>query len=326
MSGIGNYGRRGDLSWTAAIVVTLAVAAFVSWLVLRTGEESGESLATSPGAADVTDAAPIVPVTIAQPSTTSSTTTSAPPTTEQLVATTSTEAADDPVSDTTPSVTDAPDTTAPDTAPPPSEPPAEPTTTPAPSTTVAAPAGPSYPTLPDGSPVPVLGVYDGDSVVVSGNVPTQAAKDLLLGLAIANSQSANPVLTDFVTINPDVPIGIGVRVIDADSERFPDGTAEIRPAHAAQLDRALSIMQLFPDVEVLVIGHSDQRGTERQNFEISRDRAQAVNDYFVANGISPLRISSRAVGEADLLTQGNDAASLALNRRTEFVFYGLLDQ
>jgi hypothetical protein len=30
------------------------------------------------------------------------------------------------------------------------------------------------------------------------------------------------------------------------------------------------------------------------------------------------------VGEADLLTLNNDDAALALNRRTEFVFYGLL--
>ena len=41
-------------------------------------------------------------------------------------------------------------------------------------------------------------------------------------------------------------------------------------------------------------------------------------------GITPSRLSSRAVGEADLLTLNNDAAALALNRRTEFVFYGLL--
>ena len=44
----------------------------------------------------------------------------------------------------------------------------------------------------------------------------------------------------------------------------------------------------------------------------------------VFNGISPERLSSRAVGDTDLLTLNDDAASLALNRRTEFVLYGLL--
>ena len=44
----------------------------------------------------------------------------------------------------------------------------------------------------------------------------------------------------------------------------------------------------------------------------------------VFNGINPERLSSRAVGDTDLLTLNDDAASLALNRRTEFVLYGLL--
>jgi len=47
-------------------------------------------------------------------------------------------------------------------------------------------------------------------------------------------------------------------------------------------------------------------------------------NYLASQGIDPSRLSSRAVGEADLLSINNDAASLALNRRTEFIFYGLL--
>ena len=35
-------------------------------------------------------------------------------------------------------------------------------------------------------------------------------------------------------------------------------------------------------------------------------------------------MSARAVGEADLLSTAEDVASLTLNRRTEFIFYGVL--
>jgi len=317
VNGIGNYGRRRDLSWTIAIMVTVLLVAFFGWLVLRSPDDSGQTLLTQPSTPVATAEASVVPVTLASTDSAPAVEVGVNPTPDDSVAPLPTDSASsDAIS------SDATTTQS-------TEPLAVPATTLTPnpiSPSLTAPAGPSYPTLPDGSPVPVLGVYNGDSVAVSGNVPSQAAKDRLLGLAVANSQSLDPVLTDFVTINPDVPIGIGVRVIDAASERFPDGDAEIRPAHAAQLDRALAIMNLFPEVKVLIIGHSDQRGSEEQNFEISRDRAQAVNDYFVAGGVSPLRISSRAVGEADLLTENDDAASLALNRRTEFVFYGLLTE
>ena len=54
-------------------------------------------------------------------------------------------------------------------------------------------------------------------------------------------------------------------------------------------------------------------------------RADAVVAYMVSQGIDPARLSSRAVGENDLLTLNDDAAALALNKRTEFVLTGLLN-
>jgi hypothetical protein len=44
----------------------------------------------------------------------------------------------------------------------------------------------------------------------------------------------------------------------------------------------------------------------------------------ISRGIEGSRLSARSVGEADLLTVDDDEASLALNRRTEFILYGLL--
>ena len=83
-------------------------------------------------------------------------------------------------------------------------------------------------------------------------------------------------------------------------------------------------MSALPNITALVIGHADQRGGDLANYAISEQRANAVKNYVAAHGIAPDRLSSRAVGETDLLTLDDDAAALALNRRTEFVFYGLL--
>jgi outer membrane protein OmpA-like peptidoglycan-associated protein len=85
-------------------------------------------------------------------------------------------------------------------------------------------------------------------------------------------------------------------------------------------------MKVLPNVTVLVIGHADQRGSDLANYKLSADRATAVVNYLVGDGVQANRLSSRAVGEADLLTLDGDATALALNRRTEFVFYGLLVQ
>lgn len=190
--------------------------------------------------------------------------------------------------------------------------------------TPAAPVSPpTYPTGPDGSPLPVLVVYGETTVTLSGAVPTVAASDRLAALAAANSQRPLHVVNDLV-VNEHVPLGVGVRVIELDSPRFEDGRAELLPEHAAQFDRVAAVMQALPNVSALVIGHADQRGAADQNWQLSDERARSVVAYLTAAGIEPSRLSSRAAGETDLLSVEDDVASLALNRRTEFVFYGVL--
>ena len=193
------------------------------------------------------------------------------------------------------------------------------------STTSPQTQEPTYPTLPDGTPAPVVAVFDLSTITLTGMVPSQAAADRLSALALANSQTPATVVS-YLTVNPSVPISIGVRVIELNSVRFPTGSAVVMPEHAKELDRVANVMRALPNISVLVIGHADQRGTEAANFAISDARARSVVNYLVYVGISASRLSSRAVGATDLLVTGNEETSLALNRRTEFVFYGLLIQ
>lgn len=191
----------------------------------------------------------------------------------------------------------------------------------APSITVVPDLG--YPTAPDGSPLPIVAIFDTDTISITGYVPSEAARERLTALAIANSQTPATVVDNMI-VNDKVPLNVGVRVIELNSVRFPDASAQILPEHALELDRVVTIMNALPNITVLVIGHADQRGTDAANFEISDERARAVVNYLRFLGISPTRISSRAAGATDLLTLNDDDTALALNRRTEFVFSGLL--
>lgn len=230
--------------------------------------------------------------------------------------TTETPATTAPTATTTPPTTAAPATTEP------------PVTTAPPPTTQPTPTNPpgvaTYPTLPDGSPVPVVAIFDVETITLSGNVPSEEAAQRLVALAIANSKFPDAEIVRFLGIEPNVPANVGVRVVELTSARFPESSAQILPPHAAELDRVATIMEALPNISVLVVGHADQRGSAENNFAISEERARAVVSYLVSVGIEPSRMSSRAVGEADLISLNDDAAALALNRRTEFVFYGLL--
>jgi outer membrane protein OmpA-like peptidoglycan-associated protein len=185
-------------------------------------------------------------------------------------------------------------------------------------------AGLPYETTPDGSPVPITAIFDADRITLVGAVPSEQAATQLVAIALANSQSPDVPVDNRLTINPNVPAGVGVRVLEFNSARFPDGSAEILPEHAVQFDRLVAIMNAVPNASVVVIGHADQRGDEATNLELGLRRADAVVGYLGSRGIDGSRLSARSVGEADLLTAGGDEASLALNRRTEFILYGLL--
>lgn len=60
----------------------------------------------------------------------------------------------------------------------------------------------------------------------------------------------------------------------------------------------MNTLKQHPDRNVLIEGHTDSRGSESYNEELSLRRAQAVQDFLLRNGVSPDRIVTRGYGEA----------------------------
>jgi outer membrane protein OmpA-like peptidoglycan-associated protein len=170
----------------------------------------------------------------------------------------------------------------------------------------------------------VLVVFNGDTVTLSGAVPNLADGQELSALASAYSKTPNPKIVDQLTIDPSLTNAAGVRVIEMVAARFAPGSAALIPQQAPDFMRVVNLMKAKPGLTVMAIGHADQQGNSTSNLQLSQARAVAVVDFLVANGISPDRLSAQGDGDLHLLTQQSDPAGLALNRRTEWVFYGLL--
>jgi hypothetical protein len=68
-----------------------------------------------------------------------------------------------------------------------------------------------------------------------------------------------------------------------------------------------------------VQGHTDERGDDDYNLDLSRRRAAAVVDYLVAHGVDPGRLTSRGYGETQPIDRRHTEAAWALNRRVSFV-------
>jgi peptidoglycan-associated lipoprotein len=70
-----------------------------------------------------------------------------------------------------------------------------------------------------------------------------------------------------------------------------------------------------PDVNVVLEGHTDERGTREYNLALGERRANSVAEIMVAYGVAPGRIQTISYGEERPAALGSDESAWQLNRR-----------
>ncbi len=75
-----------------------------------------------------------------------------------------------------------------------------------------------------------------------------------------------------------------------------------------------------PSARVRLEGHADERGTREYNVALSEQRAYAVKQLMLFQGVRPQQISIVAYGEERPVVYGHDEASYRENRRVEIVY------
>jgi outer membrane protein OmpA-like peptidoglycan-associated protein len=82
---------------------------------------------------------------------------------------------------------------------------------------------------------------------------------------------------------------------------------------------AAEVLEKHPEVEVRIEGHTDSRGTSKDNKELSERRADEVLDRLVELGVDEDRLTAKGYGESDPLVVPKTFADLEKNRRVEFI-------
>lgn len=78
---------------------------------------------------------------------------------------------------------------------------------------------------------------------------------------------------------------------------FADGGATLDERAHAAIEALLATPVAAGDSRIIIRGHSDSKGSDRQNMLASKKRAEAVRDYLVERGIAENRITVIALGE-----------------------------
>ena len=107
----------------------------------------------------------------------------------------------------------------------------------------------------------------------------------------------------------DKLIAVGDRVLfDYDSATL-DSSAKIL------LDAQSRFLRANTDLNFIVEGHCDERGTREYNLALGEQRATAVRDYLVIQGIDPDRIKVISYGKEKPAVVGSNTMAWSKNRR-----------
>lgn len=108
----------------------------------------------------------------------------------------------------------------------------------------------------------------------------------------------------------DLVVNVGDRVF------FDYDQYDLRPEARATLERQAEWMRQYPGVQLVIQGHTDERGTREYNLALGEKRANAVRNYLIALGISPDRIDVVSFGKERPAVLGSTPSAWSQNRRS----------
>ncbi len=104
-----------------------------------------------------------------------------------------------------------------------------------------------------------------------------------------------------------------------DGVQFEFDSAKLTEEAKVVLQEVIDAMKRHPNVQIEIHGHTDSTGDAAYNITLSQERAQAVKDHMVQNGVSTTRMTTQGFGENKPIASNETAEGRALNRRIEFV-------
>ena len=105
---------------------------------------------------------------------------------------------------------------------------------------------------------------------------------------------------------------------------FQQSKADVKVRSEPELARLRDLLAKYPNVYVRIEGHTDDRGPVDALDKLSRERAQAIRDYLVANGIDPRRVQAAGLGPRKPVASNDTTQGREANRRVEVVITRVL--
>jgi peptidoglycan-associated lipoprotein len=149
--------------------------------------------------------------------------------------------------------------------------------------------------------------------VVSGTAATSSSSGSTSGSTSGSASSSvdkkQSLFAQAKQTAADKLIAVGDRVL------FDYDSAELDSSAKILLDAQSRFLRVNSDLNFIIEGHCDERGTREYNLALGEQRATAVRDYLVIQGIDPDRIKVISYGKEKPAVVGSNNMAWSKNRR-----------
>ncbi|TGK06849.1 OmpA family protein [Leptospira semungkisensis] len=107
-------------------------------------------------------------------------------------------------------------------------------------------------------------------------------------------------------------------VLSLDNLLFDYNKSELKPEAKKVLDKIADVLKKYPDREIRISGHTDDRGSQEYNLKLSQDRALSVlQELRDTHAIEETRMSYKGYGKSQPVSGNEDETGRAKNRRVD---------
>jgi outer membrane protein OmpA-like peptidoglycan-associated protein len=178
----------------------------------------------------------------------------------------------------------------------------------------------------------ILGATGGAAVgAVIGRAVGSTARGAILGAAVGGAAGAvigrrmdqqaeelDAALPPGTTVQR---VGEGIAVTFESGLLYPFNSTDLLPAGRNNLQGLAASLSRYPDTEVLIVGHTDDVGTDEYNQRLSVARAEAAAAVLAAAGVPRNRIQTAGRGESEPIAGNSDETGRQQNRRVEVAIF-----
>lgn len=127
------------------------------------------------------------------------------------------------------------------------------------------------------------------------------------------NNEVNPLIKDLYLNKIEVGVTVRLKNIYFDFDK-----TTLKSESFVELDKVVDLLKTNPSVEIEISGHTDSKGSDDYNLNLSQGRSQSVVDYLISQGIESYRLSAQGYGETKPIDSNDTEEGRANNRRVEF--------